>query len=65
MPGCYLPRITAAAPQPFLASENRTSWAALWLAWARGSFRNFRLNEQQVPYPYPYPYPYRYPYPYP
>ena len=26
VPGCYLPRITAAAPQPFLACENRTSW---------------------------------------
>lgn len=48
VPGCYLPRITAAAPHPFLACENRTSWPALWLAWARGSFRNFRLNEQQL-----------------
>ena len=48
VPGCALPRITAAAPQLFLASENHTSWPALWWSWARGSFRNFRLNEHQL-----------------
>jgi sphingolipid delta-4 desaturase len=48
VPGCYLPRLTRAAPQNFKSCENTTSYPALWARWALGGFRSFRLNEYQV-----------------
>merc|ERR1719231_477147 len=48
VPGCYLPRLTRAAPQTFKSCENTTSYPALWARWALGGFRSFRLNEYQV-----------------
>ena len=33
VPGCYLPRVSAAAPQYFRPCENTTSWPALWSRW--------------------------------
>ena len=48
VPGCYLPRITAASPHTFGASENRVSWPALWATWARSGFRSFRLSPGMI-----------------
>jgi len=46
VPGCYLPRLTAAAPEEFKFQPD--SWATLWLRWARSNFKSFRLTEQQI-----------------
>ena len=46
--GCYLPRLTRAAPEEFTCCQALVAWHTLWLRWALSSFKSFRITEQQV-----------------
>ena len=48
VPGCYLPRLSRAAPEEFAPCVASVPWAALWLQWARSSFKSFRVTPQQL-----------------
>lgn len=48
VPGCYLPRIAAMAPEEFGPCQGRSSYPALWAKWVSTGFKSFRITAQQV-----------------